>query len=377
MKRLIKVLIALLGGLLFFGLSILVIRVLQSLGIVDLAAVLTPGQMSAVYIGLGVVGFLLNYLAANVIRHGVVAFVTAIESTLAQLPLQNVLGGIAGLMIGLILALLLSTFISRIPTNWVSVPLTLLVYLLLGYLGAALGSKRQDEISLFKKINTPADGEEPVAEPSRAERRKNERNIDRLLRGIPPKVLDTSVLIDGRVLDIARTGVLEGRLIVPSFVLGELQHIADSADPLRRQRGRRGLDIVAKMQEELKRVQIVEKGYEGLEVDEMLIELAKEMKGKLLTTDFNLNKVATVKGVEVININEMVNALKTTVLPGEEMVVPIVREGREPGQGIGYLPDGTMIVVDKGVEFIGEAVETVVTSVLQTNAGRMIFARLK
>ena len=197
--------------------------------------------------------------------------------------------------------------------------------------------------------------------------------------GAVPKVLDTSVIIDGRIFDICKAGFLEGEIMIPAFILDELRHIADSADGLRRNRGRRGLDILAKMQEELNcPIRIEEKDYEDVEeVDVKLLRLARDIQGAVLTNDYNLNKVAGVTGVQVLNINELAGALRPVVLPGEEMTVHIVREGKEPGQGIAYLDDGTMVVVENGRRRLGETLEVVVTTVLQTSAGRMIFGKLK
>ena len=194
-----------------------------------------------------------------------------------------------------------------------------------------------------------------------------------------PKILDTSVIIDGRVLEISRTGFLEGDLVVPSFVLDELRHIADSADTLRRARGRRGLDMLRKMQEELGNALRVEDApqEDDAEVDVRLLRLAVAMGGTLMTNDYNLNKVAGVAGVPVLNVNDLAGALRPAVLPGEEMPVRIVREGKEPGQGVAYLDDGTMVVVENGRRRVGETLDAEVTTVLQTSAGRMIFARVK
>lgn len=193
------------------------------------------------------------------------------------------------------------------------------------------------------------------------------------------KILDTSAIIDGRIADLCKTGFLEGVLIIPHFVLNELQKIADSSDPLRRNRGRRGLDILNKIQKENQvAVRIFDMDYEDLtEVDTKLLRLARELEAKVVTNDFNLNKVAELYGVEVLNINELSNAIKPVVLPGEEMVVHVLRDGKEYGQGIGYLEDGTMIVVEGGKNYIGLNIEILVTSVLQTSAGRMIFAKPK
>jgi uncharacterized protein YacL len=189
------------------------------------------------------------------------------------------------------------------------------------------------------------------------------------------KILDTSVIIDGRISDICETGFLEGTLVVPQFVLRELQQVADSSDSLKRNRGRRGLDILQKVQKMANvHVQIVEKDFPAIrEVDLKLIELARRMNGKIVTNDFNLNKVAQLRGVQVLNINELANSLKPVVLPGELMRVFVLKEGKEPGQGVGYLDDGTMVVVDQGKRAIGRTIEVTVTSVLQTTAGKMIF----
>jgi len=191
------------------------------------------------------------------------------------------------------------------------------------------------------------------------------------------KVLDTSVIIDGRIADICETGFLEGTLVVPQFVLRELQQVADSSDSLKRNRGRRGLDILQKIQKMGGvQVQIVETDFpEVREVDLKLIELARKLDGKIVTNDFNLNKVAQLRGVHVLNINELANSLKPVVLPGEIMRVFILKEGKEAGQGVGYLDDGTMVVVDQGKRALGKTIEVSVTSVLQTTAGKMIFCR--
>lgn len=193
------------------------------------------------------------------------------------------------------------------------------------------------------------------------------------------KILDTSVIIDGRILDICRTGFLAGVIIISRFVLQELQHIADSSDSLKRNRGRRGLDVLNKMRKDPNiPIHIYEKDYQSIqEVDAKLIRLAKDINGKIITNDYNLNKVAELHGVMVLNINELANALKPVVLPGEEMSVHIIKDGKEFGQGVAYLDDGTMIVVEGGKKFIGSTLQVLVTSVLQTVAGKMIFAKPK
>jgi uncharacterized protein YacL len=198
-------------------------------------------------------------------------------------------------------------------------------------------------------------------------------------RYVNPIVVDTSALIDGRLADVVEAGFLYGTLIIPSFILSELQHIADASDALRRGRGRRGLEILEnlKKSKQIKTVIYQGDGLPGKNIDEKLLRVAKQLKAKIVTTDFNLNKVATVSGIKILNVNELVNALKTTLLPGEPVEVKVIQEGKEKSQGVGYLSDGTMIVVENGAQFIGQVVKTTVSRVLQTVAGRMIFVQAK
>ena len=227
--------------------------------------------------------------------------------------------------------------------------------LFLGYLGFSIGLKLKGDLRLLPAPVFGGDGRESA------------------------KVLDTSVIIDGRIADICRLGFLEGAIIIPRFVLGELQNIADSPDPLRRTRGRRGLDILNEIQKQVsKDVRISEVDYPDVrEVDSKLVRLAKELKAKIVTNDFNLNKVAQFQGIEVLNINDLANALKPIVLPDEDFVIKIIKEGKEQGQGVGYLDDGTMVVIENGGKLIGKEVKVTVTSVLQTSAGQMIFTRIR
>jgi uncharacterized protein YacL len=234
---------------------------------------------------------------------------------------------------------------------WVYVLLTCI----LGYLGLVIGSKKSEELS-FSPFGT----------------QKGARQSD-------CRILDTSVIIDGRIADICETGFVEGTLITPRFVLDELQHIADSSDSLKRSRGRRGLDILNRMQKSVGvNIEVVDQDFPKIKgVDGKLIALAKKMGGKIITNDFNLNKVAELQGIKILNVNELANALKPVVLPGELMTVKVIKEGKEPGQGVAYLDDGTMVIIDNAVRHQGETVEVIVTSVLQTTAGRMIFSELK
>lgn len=270
-------------------------------------------------------------------------------------------GRLIGLLAGALLAALLTRLLQMIPMSgaWL-IAFALYAVLMTG--GWILGGGKQRESAAF----SPPSDASVYTVPANG------------LRAIP-KILDTSAIIDGRICDIAKAGFMEGELVVPAFVLDELRHIADSADVLRRNRGRRGLDVLARLQEEGRcPVRVEEKDYEDLdEVDVKLLRLSKDLQGAVLTNDYNLNKVAGVTGVRVLNINELAGALRPVVLPGEEMTVHLIREGKEPGQGVAYLDDGTMVVVENGRRRVGETLETVVTTVLQTSAGRMIFSRVK
>jgi len=279
-------------------------------------------------------------------------------SALARASLRDILLGAAGLAGGLVIAFLVGYPLSRIPG--IGVYLFLAAVLVFGYLGFHVVMQRREEVAgTLLRLDRPGGRERGR------------------WRGVP-KILDTSVVIDGRVADVVKAGFLEGPLVVPRSVLNELQRIADSADTLRRNRGRRGLDILHRLQQELDAVQIVDDPKDGgLDVDARLVAMAKQLRGWIVTNDFNLNKVAELQGVRVLNINELSQSLRPIVLPGEELTVQVVKDGKEAGQGIGYLDDGTMVVVEGGKKYIGEKSEIVVTSVLQTVAGRMIFGRPK
>ena len=282
-----------------------------------------------------------------------------VEGRMKRIPLRNLVGSFIGLILGIMVANLISNalFPYLFNNQQMILPLYGLLYGICGYIGIRIGFKKGDEFQI--------PGWKPFSRG--------------LPRGENSTILDTSVIIDGRIADITETGFVEGPLLIPQFVLGELQHIADSSDPVKRTRGKRGLEVLHHIQKQVNvDVRIVDTDYPSVrEVDSKLIELAKEVHGKILTNDSNLNKVAELQGVEVLNINELANALKPVVLPGEEMNVKILKEGKEMGQGVAYLDDGTMIVVDNGRRQIGKTIDVLVTSVLQTPAGRMIFARLK
>lgn len=284
--------------------------------------------------------------------------VLKIETRLKDIPLKTILGSLVGIVVSLFIA---NLFVSRILLALIQdIPLTLPIYILfyfiMGYLGFVLGKEKSKTLDLSKV---------PLFE-----KLEEEKDI---------KLLDTSTVIDGRIADMCETGFIQGTLIIPQFVLYEIQHVADHQDPIKRTRGRRGLDVLHRLQKQaFLSVKIVDYDFPKLkDVDTKLIALAKRLGGKIITNDYNLNKVAELQGIEVLNMNQLAMSLKPALLPGEQMNVKVVREGKEQGQGIGYLDDGTMVVVDDARKYLGKAVDVVVTSVLQTTSGRMIFSKLK
>lgn len=282
-----------------------------------------------------------------------------VEGMMDRLTPGQLVGGVIGLLVGLVVAFLIKNVVLEFVGNvgaagsYVANVFYILLSIFAAYLGARVGAKQA-----LPPMH-------PQAETAQA------------VTAIP-KIIDTSVIVDGRILEIVESGFLEGPLVLPRFVLRELQLIADSLDAMKRTRGRRGLDILTKLQE-MTTLEIAERDYDdvGGAVDAKLVRLARERGGKLVTNDYNLNRVAHVEGVQVLNINELAGAVKPVVLPGEEMHVAIVRDGKEPHQGVGYLDDGTMIIVENARRLIGEEIDVQVTSVLQTVAGRMIFAKVK
>ena len=283
-----------------------------------------------------------------------------LQRRIRQAPAIDLVAVILGMALGLFIAVLLSFPLSLLPTPFrETLPLiSAVVFSLLGM--TTLSSRRRDLASLFGGRLSNRTLETAATSP-------DERYV----------LLDTSVIIDGRIADISRTGFISATMLVPRFVLNELQHIADSSDVLRRNRGRRGLDILNRMQKDSTApMRITDMDVEEVrEVDDKLVALAKRLRCPVLTNDYNLNRVAEIQGVTVLNVNELANAVKLVFLPGENLRVEIIQEGKEIGQGVGYLDDGTMVVIEEGRRFIGGTIEVTVTKVLQTAAGRMIFAR--
>lgn len=290
--------------------------------------------------------------------------VSAIRKQLSKVSAHSLFYGLIGLIVGLITAALLAYPISLLPSPFGSI-LPFIAVLLFGYLGIVLFVSREKDLQKvfrgFPKSNSDTE-EKPDTTGLQDTRRI---------------LVDTSAIIDGRIADIAKTGFIPGRLLIPRFVLNELQYVSDSADNLRRQRGRRGMEVLSELQKETSvPVTITDIDVEGVrEVDERLVVLARQLSCPILTNDYNLNRVAELQGVTVLNINELANAVKAIMLPGETLEMKIIQEGKEYGQGVGYLEDGTMVVIEDGHKYIGKTIEITVTKVLQTAAGRMIFAK--
>ncbi|MEK4630383.1 MAG: PIN/TRAM domain-containing protein [Solibacillus sp.] len=311
------------------------------------------------------IGAALLFVLSFALSDYFVKLITWLEEVLFKLPAADLLFGTLGLIVGLSVATLAGVAINQMNIPFVTAVVPAILSIVLGYLGFRLGfSKRDELLQIFSGKST---GKKRVNDSTNKEVQEHY------------KLLDTSVIIDGRIADISATGFVEGVLVVPQFVLTELQHIADSSDTLKRTRGRRGLDILKRLQDErASKVLITEIDFEDVsEVDLKLVRLAKKMDAQILTNDFNLNKVCELHRVQVLNINDLANAVKPVVIPGEDMQVVVIKDGKEHNQGVAYLDDGTMIVVEGGRSYIGQAITVTVTSVLQTSAGRMIFAKPK
>ena len=337
------------------------------------------------------IGGLIGFFVAPYLTRQLKRFAVFMEQQLAKTPIHDVIAGAVGLAVGLIIANLFSSSFARIPVVGDYIPVVCSI--VLGYLGLYITMRKRKELTaLFdfiprtireavkareaKQAAAAAAATQQVAQAAQAQ-------ADPTAAGTTGaasyKLLDTSVIIDGRIADICDTGFIEGTLLIPVFVLEELQHIADSADALKRTRGRRGLDILQRIRTESKmKVEITNEDFDDIsEVDSKLVRLGQKVGARIITNDFNLNKVARLRGVEVLNINELANAVKPVVIPGESMTVTVVKNGKEPGQGVAYLDDGTMIVVENGHRHLGATIDVEVTSALQTAAGRMIFAKPK
>ena len=361
------------------------------------------------------IGGLGGWFASPFLIRQLSRFTVFVEKQLGKMPIHDVIAGAIGLSIGLIIANLLSYSFAKIPVVGDYIPV--IFSIVIGYLGIHITIKKRKELTgsfefiprMLKEVlrsrevqqtenkeeikTTKVSIERPKTYKKKdkaevktpASQNPNQQPSDSIPDSNKPaeldknyKLLDTNVIIDGRIADICRTGFLEGTLLIPVFVLEELQHIADSPDSLRRVRGRRGLDVLKQIQDDSAKlkVEVMNVDFEDIaEVDSKLVRLAQKIKGKIITNDFNLNKVAQLRGVEVLNINDLSNAVKPVVIPGETMKVQVVKDGKEPGQGVAYLEDGTMIVIENGHRYLSRTISVEVTSALQTSAGRMIFAK--
>ena len=327
-----------------------------------------PWGLALTVAGVVIGGVLIPYLILKPWRIG--------AEFIESIPGSALISATAGLLVGLIIASLISIPLYTL-SGWPGWVVPVIVNVVLGVSGLWVGAQRERDMrAIFPGLEAPppsigSNGVGWTGKANAVKSRKSSRNGNILV--------DTSAIIDGRIADLSVTGFLEGSLIVPRFVLDELRHIADSSDPLRRNRGRRGLEVLGKLRkDESVPLQVLDVGVEnGKEVDAVLVQLAREMKSSILTTDYNLNRVAELQGVQVLNVNELANALKSIVLPGEELRVNIVQEGKEAGQGVAYLDDGTMVVIEGGRRYLNAFHDVVVTRVLQTTAGRIIFAQPK
>ena len=323
-----------------------------------------PAYQATTTVALALVGLLLGFYLGPKIGEIIVRAGRSLEVMSAPDKIAVSIGTALGAIVSYPFYQLLSTM-STIPV-FVRVFLLVFISVVVVYLGiVAMMSMKTELLAILSRGGSPIVPETVETSPT-----------------LNCKILDTNVIIDGRIADVCRAGFLEGSLYVPGFVLEELQHIADSGDGLKRARGRRGLDILNSMKEELPLIvrvwdKALDKSAQDDEVDTRLVKLAKALEGIIVTNDFNLNKVAALQGVQVLNVNELANALKPVVLPGEAMTVGIVKEGKEANQGVAYLDDGTMIVVEDGRRYLNSTLSVIVTSVLQTVAGKMIFARVR
>ncbi|MDD2189781.1 MAG: PIN/TRAM domain-containing protein [Eubacteriales bacterium] len=361
-KKILRIFFGLVGVVFGYGIYLLLRGLIDSTGLVDKILVTETQNLIASVICSIIFGIIF-FLLTPIFRKKGAKLAKNIETDLQKIPTNDIVSGTFGLIIGLVIAFLISQIFSGL--YFFGTILSILTYIFFAYLGTLIATRKGKDI--IPAWLSARKGSVPKTKGKGSD--------------ATPKIFDTSVIIDGRIADIMKTGFIEGKIVIPEFVLVELRHIADSSDGLKRNRGRRGLDILNRIQSEYG-IEIYNTGSDKSldeipEVDVKLLKLAQQINGKVVTNDFNLNKVAMIKGVEVLNINELANTLKPVVLPGEDMTLFLVKEGKESNQAVAYLDDGTMIVVEEGRRFIGQTINVTVTSVLQTAAGRMIFAKPK
>lgn len=364
-RGILRLVFSLIGG----GIGFAIARILATV-LPKFFGSISNGLIYGLYIALTIVVGIIFYLLYGSAERGLINLVNSIDSDIRKLSAADFILGSIGLLVGLLISALIGILIARIEIPILSGMLTIFVYIIVISTSISIFVRRKEDFKNFFKS---------IKEKRNELKDDIQKDINQSKENLYQKVVDTSVIIDGRIQDIMATGFIDGKVIIPTFVLVELQYIADSEDSEKRQRGRRGLDILNNLRKNYpNQVQVMEfKREEKMPVDLLLLKVAEEIDASVLTNDYNLNKVAGVKGIKVLNINDLANAVKPVVLPGEIMTVKITGEGTEEGQGVGYLNDGTMIVVMNGVKFIGKTVEVSVQSVLQTSAGRLIFAKVK
>lgn len=363
LHKLLRMLIMLLGAGVGAALVLLGVEIH---GMTQPDASIPLGVLIFTYIGACALFMLVFYFLSSIIIERCIRMFVAIEKYMDKMAFGQVMACTIGLVMGLVIAMLVSQLIHFLGSGVFTTALSAIMYVMLGLLGWTIGWKRGKDVSgYFGRMG------------EKWERRSQRRQANAAQEGGCPKLIDASVLIDGRLPDVCRTGFIEGELVVPQFIVDELRQIADSADPARRARGRRGLDNVKMMQEARDIALRIDDAFDGEagDADVKLIRMAQQMNAAVITGDSNLCKVGAVTGVRMLNLHMLASALKTKLSAGDEMTVQVVREGREPGQGVAYHEDGTMIVIEQGAKSVGQTVTVTVTSVLQTSAGRMIFAK--
>lgn len=364
-KQIARIAVALAGASLGYGLHV-ILGSLAADGAINLPQMTDPLKSLWIMVFFILLTGLISYIISPWLLDRGLKFAQRTEVELEKVPTNQILVGTVGLITGMVIAYLLGGLIrNMMGQNVFTSILSAVTYGFFGYLGVSFSTRKVNDLARLPEIFRG--------------KATSSKSSSKSGHGYRCKILDTSVIIDGRIADICRTGFVEGALVVPQFVLDELRHIADSSDSLKRNRGRRGLDVLKLIQQEKTiEVRIVDTNFEDVaEVDMKLLKLAQKMDGVVMTNDYNLNKVAELQNIPILNINELANAVKPVVLPGEEMVVTLIKEGKESNQAVAYLDDGTMIVVENGRRYIGETLGVMVTSVLQTAAGRMIFAKPK
>lgn len=356
MRKLYKTLFCLFGGVTGAAVAFLLMDILERYFDVKVSALLSAGNIGLIIVGASLLCAVLFLLAYDRLSKALVSTMRRFEMRVAAVPTKDLVLGTIGLFGGLALAFLVGQVVALLQSPLLTMAVNFLLYIILGSLGARIALSRRTEVQLSVI----------------------KRRMDKYSDAEPFVLVDTSVIIDGRILDLCKTGFISQTLVIPSFVLAELRRVADSEDEQKRARGRRGLDTLAELREIPNlSVHLDETEFPGADTAQRLLGMAAEREAPILTIDYALEKTAALTGVRILNINELANAVKTVLLPGDELTVLVQKEGREQGQGLAYLEDGTMIVVENGRGALHTQVRVLVTSVLQTNAGRMIFARLK